>query len=112
MTFEKGISGRSHVTLGTVLTNSRSHSLFPAKGINSADTLFIIVQTFNRHARIPKLQRLAHISRHKPRLAADGQGAYLAEGFAFKGHQFVFHVVCPFCCYSAFLSRGFVVMML
>ena len=26
--------------------------------------------------------------------------------------QFVFHVVCPFCCYSAFLSRGFVVMML
>ena len=85
------------------------HALFPAKGINSADTLFIIIQTLNRHARIPQFQRFAHIRRYKPRLAVEVQRSHLSKGFVFKNHQFVFHRAIPFLFCYAVCSCGLVV---
>ena len=65
------------------------HLLFSAWGTNTVRTLFVVIQKGNGFAHISKLQALAHVLDHKPRLALAFHDANPAEFRFFKNFQYV-----------------------
>lgn len=65
------------------------HLLFSAWGTNTVRTLFVVIQKGNGFAHISKLQALAHVLGHKPRLALAFHDANPAEFRFFKNFQHV-----------------------